>query len=68
MTAARLPLGGGLLSIGGMAREAAAQARAGMTEEALPGVRASTFHSLRYRDYRYLFQGQIGAAASNWME
>src|SRR5688572_27011146 len=32
------------------------------------GSRLSTFHSLRYRDYRYLWQGQIGAAASNWME
>ena len=30
--------------------------------------RASTFHSLRYRDFRYLWQGQIGAAASQWME
>jgi MFS family permease len=30
--------------------------------------RPSTFHSLRYRDFRYLWQGQIGAAASQWME
>ena len=30
--------------------------------------RISTFHSLRYFDYRMLFFGQIGAAGSNWME
>ncbi len=26
------------------------------------------FHSLQFRDFRYLWQGQIGAAASQWME
>ena len=31
-------------------------------------ARVSTFHSLRYFDYRMLFFGQIGAAGSNWME
>jgi MFS family permease len=30
--------------------------------------RLSTFHSLRYVDYRLLWFGQVGAAASNWME
>jgi MFS family permease len=30
--------------------------------------RTATFHSLRYADFRYLWQGQIGAAASQWME
>jgi MFS family permease len=32
------------------------------------GQRTSTFHSLRYRDFRYMWQGQIGASASQWME
>lgn len=36
--------------------------------EVAAAPRASTFHSLRYRDFRYLWQGQIGAAASQWME
>lgn len=30
--------------------------------------RASTFHSLRYRDFRYLWLGQLGASSSQWME
>ena len=33
-----------------------------------PPPRPSTFHSLQFRDFRYLWQGQIGAAASQWME
>ena len=36
--------------------------------DGLPPGRPSTFHSLRYSDFRYLWQGQIGAAASQWME
>ncbi len=39
-----------------------------MAGEVLDRPRTSTFHSLRYRDFRYLWQGQIGAAASQWME
>jgi MFS family permease len=38
------------------------------TGETIAPPRPSTFHSLRYRDFRYLWQGQIGAAASQWME
>lgn len=30
--------------------------------------RLSTFHSLRYPDYRNLWLGQVGASASMWME
>jgi len=30
--------------------------------------RQSTFHSLRYGDYRNLWLGQVGASASMWME
>jgi MFS family permease len=30
--------------------------------------RPSTFHSLQYRDFRYLWMGQLGAASSQWME
>lgn len=33
-----------------------------------PAQRQSTFHSLRYPAYRYMWIGQIGAAASMWME
>ena len=33
-----------------------------------PERRQSTFYSLRYRDFRYLWQGQVGASASMWME
>lgn len=36
--------------------------------EVTPLPRVSTFHSLRYFDYRMLFFGQLGAAGSNWME
>ena len=32
------------------------------------GRRTSTFHSLRYRDFSLLVQGQLGAAGSMWME
>ena len=38
------------------------------TAEGIAPPRASTFHSLRYKDFRYLWQGQVGAAASQWME
>ena len=52
-----------------MATEVAVQQPGGtLGETTLGPPRSSTFHSLRYRDYRYLWQGQIGAAASNWME
>ena len=36
--------------------------------EAPPRRRFSTFSSLRYRDYRYLWLSQIGRAAAMWME
>ncbi len=39
-----------------------------LTDEAPPPPRYSTFHSLRYPDFRYMWQGQIGASASQWME
>ncbi len=32
------------------------------------GPRVSTFHSLRFPDYRNLWLGQVGASASMWME
>jgi MFS family permease len=38
------------------------------TPVASAGTRPSTFHSLRFRDFRFLWMGQIGAAASQWME
>jgi MFS family permease len=50
-----------------MAQDASVSAP-GVQPETDSDARISTFHSLRYRDYRYLWQGQIGAAASNWME
>src|SRR5688500_3315476 len=34
----------------------------------VPHERHSTFHSLQYPDYRNLWLGQVGAAASMWME
>jgi MFS transporter, DHA1 family, staphyloferrin A biosynthesis exporter len=39
-----------------------------LAREAIAARRPGTFHSLRYRDYRLLWQGQIGASASQWME
>jgi MFS family permease len=30
--------------------------------------RITTFYSLRFDDFRYMWQGQIGASASQWME
>jgi MFS family permease len=36
--------------------------------EAETGRRLSTFHALRYPDFSLLVQGQLGAAASLWME
>ena len=37
-------------------------------EELRPPKRLSTFYSLRYRDYRMVFFGQLAASASQWME
>src|SRR5512134_1549491 len=51
-----------------MAQEVAAPARSAVLGEGLAFQRLSTFHSLRYPDYRALWQGQIGASASQWME
>jgi MFS family permease len=36
--------------------------------EGMAPPRITTFHSLQFRDFRYLWQGQVGAAASQWME
>jgi len=44
------------------------RAQVGVAGEGIAPRRPSTVHSLRYRDFRYLWQGQIGAAASQWME
>jgi MFS family permease len=49
-----------------MAHSAAHGATTHSGEAALE--RQSTFHSLRYHDYRYLWLGQVGASASMWME
>ena len=49
-----------------MAQETVAQGA--VLGEGLSAPRASTFRSLRYPDYRALWQGQIGASASQWME
>jgi MFS family permease len=46
----------------------ATEAVLGRAAETTALPRISTFHSLRYFDYRMLFFGQIGAAGSNWME
>ena len=46
----------------------AARVQPGIAGEVLDRPRTTTFHSLRYSDFRYLWQGQIGAAASQWME
>jgi len=51
-----------------MAQEVVAPARTAVLGEGLAVQRLSTFHSLRYADYRALWQGQIGASASQWME
>jgi MFS family permease len=48
-----------------MAQDAPTQAPA---VEPVPAGRPDTFSSLRYRDYRYLWLGQVGHAASLWME
>jgi MFS family permease len=37
-------------------------------DEPFQTTRIGTFHSLQFRDFRYLWQGQIGASASQWME
>ena len=49
-----------------MAREAIASG--GIATEAIAVAPISTFHSLRYADYRMLWFGQVGASASQWME
>lgn len=49
-----------------MAEEAAVSAA--VPVEAPPRGRFATFSSLRYRDYRYLWLGQVGHSASLWME
>ena len=51
-----------------MAKDAVAPAAAAMEDEAPPRPGQSTFHSLRYRDYRLLWLGQVGASGSLWME
>ena len=52
-----------------MAQEAAVRGQEAATADAgIPRPRLSTFHSLQYRDYRYLWLGQVGASASLWME
>jgi MFS family permease len=38
------------------------------SEELVAPERITTFYSLRFRDFRYMWQGQIGASASQWME
>jgi MFS family permease len=38
------------------------------TAESTPPPRFTTFSSLQYRDYRYLWLGQVGHAGSLWME
>ena len=48
-----------------MADRAAAVATAA---EGAPPPRFSTFSSLQYRDYRFLWLGQVGHAGSLWME
>src|SRR5688500_12569567 len=49
-----------------MARHAIAHAEP-VADLELPPPRG-TFNSLRYGDFRLLWQGQIGASASQWME
>jgi MFS family permease len=51
-----------------MAQEVAASDSAVAPLEAGLPRRVKTFHSLQYRDYRFLWFGQIGAAGSLWME
>lgn len=51
-----------------MAHQAGAPPEPARIHETLAPPGAGTFYSLRYRDYRLLWQGQIGASASQWME
>ncbi|MPZ49367.1 MAG: MFS transporter [Dehalococcoidia bacterium] len=52
-----------------MAHEVAESAGVGTIEDQIaPQQRLGTFYSLRYPDFNLLLQGQIGAAASMWME
>jgi MFS family permease len=37
-------------------------------DQLIASERVTTFYSLRFRDFRYMWQGQIGASASQWME
>ena len=39
-----------------------------VSDEPISPQRIGTFYSLQFRDFRYLWQGQIGASASQWME
>jgi predicted MFS family arabinose efflux permease len=50
-----------------MAQQAAAGTAVAAADEESRS-RFKTFDSLRYRDYRFLWLGQVGAAASLWME
>jgi MFS family permease len=50
-----------------MAQDAAGVDTAATAGHVAP-PRLGTFSSLQYRDFRYLWQGQLGAAASQWME
>ncbi len=51
-----------------MAHESVPEALPEPEPKSTASRRQSTFYSLRYRDYRYLWQGQVGASASMWME
>ena len=50
-----------------MAHQATAPPDLDLLETEAP-ERITTFYSLRFKDFRYLWQGQIGASASQWME
>ena len=43
-------------------------AEAGEQDALPPPGRITTFYSLRFPNFRYMWQGQIGASASQWME
>ncbi|HXH21676.1 MAG TPA: MFS transporter [Dehalococcoidia bacterium] len=51
-----------------MAQEVAVRDAAALPPDTAAQAKFKTFHSLRYRDYRFLWLGQVGAAASLWME
>jgi MFS family permease len=50
-----------------VAHQAAAAFDSDVLETEAP-ERITTFYSLRFRDFRYMWQGQFGASASQWME